>query len=334
MLSERLRRSIATQIEATGGRHDEANIYAGAPGDPGLAGGSGSVSWEINGDLASLAVGGTAAIIMEILHPSVMAGVFTQSSYRTEPLRRARNTLGYVLRTTFGTTAAATRVIEQVKSIHARIGGTRPDGRAYRALDPELIAWVHTCIPWAVMSAFERYNRPLSAAEKNRYLAEQAVIGRMGGADWVPETVAELDDYVERMRPQMAVTEQTASFIDFLAGRSGDLPVTRGERLDRWLGIRSSMLLMPRWARRLTATELSPRLQRLVLHPNNRLKARIVRWAYPELPCKQMASARVERATDHHGGAQGPATQASRLAGGTQTDARGSGAFGSLSHPP
>lgn len=289
MLSERLRRSIVTQIEATGGRHDEAAIYGGAPGDPGLAGGPGSLSWEINGDLASLAVGGTAAIILEILHPSVMAGVFTQSSYRTEPLRRARNTLGYVLRTTFGTTAAATRVIEQVKSIHARIGGRRPDGRAYRALDPELIGWVHTCIPWAVMTAYDRYCRPLSEAEKDRYLSEQAVIGRMGGADWVPETVAELDAYVERMRPQLAVNEQTVEFIDFLAGATDDLPVGRGERLDRWLGIRSSMWLMPAWARRMTATELSPALQRLVLHPNNRLKARIVRWAYPELPCKRMA---------------------------------------------
>lgn len=295
-LSERLRQSIVTQIEATGGRHDEAAIYAGAPGDPGLAGGPGSMSWEINGDLASLAVGGTAAIIMEILHPSVMAGVFTQSSYRTEPLRRARNTLGYVLRTTFGTTAAATRVIEQVKAIHGRVGGTRPDGVAYRALDPELIGWVHTCIPWAVMSAYDRYRRPLSLEEKNRYLTEQAVIGRMGGTDWVPETVAELDAYVERMRPHMAFNEQTASFIDFLGGRTDDLPVGRGERIDRWFGIRSSMLLMPEWARRLTATELSGPMQRLVLHPNNRLKARIVRWAYPDLPCKQMALARMAAA--------------------------------------
>lgn len=296
MLSERLRQHIVTQIEATGGRHDEAAIYAGAPGDPGLAGGPGSMSWEINGDLASLAVGGTAAIIMEILHPSVMAGVFTQSSYRTEPLRRARNTLGYVLRTTFGTTAAATRVIEQVKAIHGRVGGTRPDGVAYRALDPELIGWVHTCIPWAVMSAYDRYRRPLSLEEKNRYLTEQAVIGRMGGTDWVPETVAELDAYVERMRPRMAFNEQTAEFIDFLAGRTDDLPVGRGERVDRWFGIRSSMLLMPAWARRLTATELSPSMQRLVLHPNNRLKARIVRWAYPELPCKRMALERLATA--------------------------------------
>jgi hypothetical protein len=38
-------------------------------------------------------------------------------------------------------------VIERVKKIHSRIGGERPDGRAYRALDPELIAWVHTVHP-------------------------------------------------------------------------------------------------------------------------------------------------------------------------------------------
>ena len=83
------------------------------------------MSWEINGDLASLVVGGTAAIIMEVLHPSVMAGVFTQSTYRTEPQRRARNTLGYVLRTTFGSTSAASGVVERVKRIHAQVGGTR-----------------------------------------------------------------------------------------------------------------------------------------------------------------------------------------------------------------
>jgi uncharacterized protein (DUF2236 family) len=115
----------------------------------------------------------------------------------------------------------------------------------------------------------------------------------MGGTDWVPETVAELEQYVERMRLHMAVNEQTVSVIDFLAGRTDDLPVGRGERVDRWFGIRSSMLLMPGWARRLTATKLQAINQRLLLHPNNRLKARIVRWAYPELPCKQMALERM-----------------------------------------
>ncbi|HEY8155590.1 MAG TPA: oxygenase MpaB family protein, partial [Myxococcota bacterium] len=231
---DRFRGSLLAQLETAGGRHDEPAIYDGEPGDPGLAGGPGSLSWEIHGDLASLVVGGTGAILMEVLHPSVMAGVFTQSSYRTEPLRRARNTLGYVLRTTFGSTPAATRVIEGVRNVHARVRGTRADGVAYQALDPELIAWVHTCIPWAVMNAFDRYRRPLGVLEKNRYLAEQALIGRMGGADCVPETVSELEDYVERMRPRLGVNEQTRSFLDFLAGRTDDFTIGRRERFDRW----------------------------------------------------------------------------------------------------
>jgi len=292
----RLGRRLAEQIEAAGGRHDEPEIYDGEAGDPGLAGGPGSMSWELHGDLASLVLGGTGAILMEVLHPSVMAGVFTQSSYRTEPLRRAKNTLGYVLRTTFGSTPAASRVIEGVKRVHARIQGTRPDGVAYRALDPELIAWVHTCIPWAVMSAYERYRRPLRIEEKNRYLAEQAVIGRMGGADRVPETVAELGDYVEAMRGKLAFNEQTRSFLDFLAGRSDEFPVGRRERLDRWVAIRASMSLMPEWARRLTGTDQPKILQRFWLQPSDRLKASLIRWAYPELPCKRMALARANGA--------------------------------------
>jgi uncharacterized protein (DUF2236 family) len=288
----RLQQRLREQIEAAGGRHDEPAIYDGEPGDPGLAGGPGSVSWELHGDLASLVLGGTAAILMEVLHPSVMDGVFTQSSYRSEPLRRAQNTLGYVLRTTFGSTPAATRVIESVKRVHARVGGTRADGVAYRALDPELIAWVHTCIPWAVMAAYERTRRPLRLEEKNRYLAEQAVIGRMGGAERVPETMAELHDYVESMREKLAFNQQTRSFLDFLAGRSDDVAVGRGERLDRWVSIRASMSLMPEWARHLTGTHQPDVVRRLGLEPVDRLKAWIIRWACPELPCKRMAFAR------------------------------------------
>jgi uncharacterized protein (DUF2236 family) len=286
---QNLRQKIVDDIEAAGGRHDEPEIYGGRPGDPGIGGGPGSISWEINGDLASLVVGGTAAIIMEVLHPSVMAGVFTQSSYRTEPLRRARNTLGYVLRTTFGSTPAATDVIERVKKIHGMVGGVRADGVAYRALDPELIAWVHTCIPWAVMRAFESYNRPLGTAEKDRYLAEQAVIGRMGGADWVPETVSELDDYVEKMRPRLAFTAQTQRFVDFASGRSPEFPAGPVGRFFRRADLRAAMDLMPVWAQELTGTTASELERRLWLRPADAFKARLVRWACPEVPCKRMA---------------------------------------------
>lgn len=282
---------VAT-MEEVGGRHDEAAIYDGPAGDPGLSGGPDSMSWKINGDLASVSAAGSAAVLMEVLHPSVMAGVFTQSNYRGDPLSRARNTLGYVLRSTFGNTQAATRVIEQVKMVHSRINGERGDGVPYQALDPELIGWVHTCIPWAIMMAYERYNGPLTTAEKDQYLTEQALIGRMGGADWVPETVAELTDYVEKMRPYMAFNDQTRQFYDFLVGTSDDIETTGKQRFDMWMGVHGSMMMMPDWARQMTGTYHSPTFDRMALRPSEAFKAKLIRWAVGELPCHTIAKAR------------------------------------------
>ena len=122
-----------------------------------------------------------------------------------------------MLATTFGNTEAATAVIERVKHIHSFVNGTRPDGVSYRALDPELIAWVHTCIPWMILRVFEETNRPLSQHEKDRYLAEQAVIGRMGGADWVPETAAPSSTTMSsRCGRGCRSTRRPREFIDFL----------------------------------------------------------------------------------------------------------------------
>lgn len=289
---EKFRADLVAQLELVGGRHDEPEIYGGEPGDPGLAGGPDSMSWRINGDLGIVGAAGVAAIVMEVLHPSVMAGVSTQSTFRTQPLRRAQNTLGYVLRTTFGSTPGATAVIERVHRIHGHVAGVRPDGIAYEALDPLLIAWVHTCIPWAIMTAYDRYREPLTTLEKDRYLAEQAVIGRMGGADRVPESVAELEDFVAEVRPFLAVNEQTREFIRFLAeGTVGDRPPSHRERVERWFGIRSSMLLMPEWAQDLTGLAHSP-AARLVAPRMERRKADLVRWACPMVPGEELARAR------------------------------------------
>jgi hypothetical protein len=52
------------------------------------------------------------------------------------------------------------------------------------------------------------------------------------------------------------------------------------------------MSLMPAWARHLTGTYLPAPVQRLYLEPRARLEIGLVRWAYPELPCRAMATAR------------------------------------------
>ncbi len=287
------RRRVVSELESVGGRHDELDLYGGEPGDPGLVGGPGSISWELHSDLGVVAAAGSAAVIMEVLHPSVMAGVSQQSTFRTEPIRRAQNTLGYVLRTTFGSTPAATAVIDKVRHIHSFVEGTRPDGVPYRALDPELLAWVHTCIPWAIMTAFDRYRRPLRREERDRYLAEQAVVGRLGGGAGVPESMDELDAFVERIRPELAVNEQTREFVRFLAeGAVEGQEAGARERAERWMGLRGSMMLMPGWARELTGLDHGNAAARLVSDRLERTKVAVVDWAYPVVPCVAIATAR------------------------------------------
>src|SRR5213079_1945815 len=111
---------------------------------------------------------------------------------------------------------------------------------------------------------------------------EQAVIGRMGGAERVPETVAELDEYADRMRPLMAVNAQTQSFLDFLAGKTGDEHEASGrEQFERRLALRASLSLMPEWARRLTGFHHADVVQRAVIDPYNALHGAAVRWAFP-----------------------------------------------------
>jgi uncharacterized protein (DUF2236 family) len=231
---------------------------------------------------------------MELLHPSVMAGVQQLSSYREDPFRRARTTLGYVLTTTFGNTEAATELIDQVKRIHGFIEGERPDGVPFRALDPQLLAWVHTCIPWMVLRSYERYHSALSEAEKDAYLREQAVIGRMAGAADVPESTAELAEFVEAMRPKLAVTEQTMEFFEFLL-TSPFLPSGTPASIDRGLhayAVRAGMSLAPDWARRMTGYHHSPRRQKLLFEPYLRADSRLTRWAFGEPAYVALAKAR------------------------------------------
>jgi uncharacterized protein (DUF2236 family) len=235
-------------------------------------------------------LGGLGAIVMEILHPSVMAGVQDLSSYQEQPERRGRTTFGYVVTTTFGNTKAATRLINTVKRMHSKVEGTRPDGVPYCALDPELIGWVHTCIPWAVMTAYHRYKRPLTDDERDAYLSEQAVIGRMGGAGDIPESYADLRDYVEAMRPKLGVNAQTLEFFEFLMTMpfGADLPGPLKRPLHQFQA-EMGMSLMPSWARRMTGFD-SPALARRVAHePTLFAYARAVRWAFGTPRYKQLA---------------------------------------------
>ena len=289
-----LKRHVVEDLVRQTGQHDQREIFAEPAGDPGLIG-PGSVSWELHSDVSAVTIAGTASIVMELLHPSVVAGVGQQSNYREQPYRRAQTTFGWVVTTTFGSTRAAEALIERVKRMHSRVNGTRPDGEPYRALDPELIGWVHTCIPWGVMTAYERFNRPLSIEEKDRYLAEQSVVGLMSGADEVPTTVAELEAYIEEMRPKLAVGDLTREFFDFLIGGPLGALVPPGPlaRPVKRFQVEAGLSLMPRWAQEMTGFDRPEVAQRLLHAPSMQTYARLLRWSFGTPPWRALADERV-----------------------------------------
>jgi uncharacterized protein (DUF2236 family) len=143
------------------------------------------------------------------------------------------------------------------------------------------------------MTAYERFNRPLSEEEKDRYLVEQAVIGRMGGAGEIPETAAELEEYVEAMRPKMAVTGQTREFFEFLLTSPFGvrLPGPLSRRGNRFQ-VESGMGLMPRWAQELSGFAPSPVAYKTLHEPALHAYARTLRWAFGTPPFRALAEQR------------------------------------------
>jgi len=107
------------------------------------------------------------------------------------------------------------------------------------------------------------------------------VIGRLGGAEWVPTTAAELDDYVEAMRPRLSVNAQTREFIDFLMTSPffPHLPGPVDRQLHRF-AIYAGMSRAPQWARELIGFDRPSALTRVLIDPALQSDARRLRWAF------------------------------------------------------
>jgi uncharacterized protein (DUF2236 family) len=170
--------------------------------DPGMFGPT-SATWQVHADIAML-IGGVRALLLQSLHPLVMAGVADHSAYRTDPLGRLHRTAAFIGTTTFGTTQQANEAIALVRRIHTKVNGHAPDGRPYRANDPHLLAWVHLTEVDSFLLAVRRYGTgSIDAATADRYVAEMAEVGeRLGGRE-LPRARAELRAGIDAYRPEL-----------------------------------------------------------------------------------------------------------------------------------
>ena len=183
--------------------------------DPGLFG-PGSVTWQVHSD-ASMLIGGLRALLLQTMHPLAMAGIADHSQYRTDPFGRLQRTGRYVGTVTFGSVIEVDAAIGGVRRGHERVTGVAPDGRAYAANDPELLAWVHHTLVDSFLRAYQRYGTvPLDAAQADQYVAEQAQLATLIGASTPATSTAELRSWMINRRPELVATNAAREACRFL----------------------------------------------------------------------------------------------------------------------
>ena len=169
-----------------------------------------SVAWRVNAERLTL-LGWSRAILLQLAHPLVAAGVAQHGTFRSTPLApivRLHHTVRAMLSLAFGDDAARERTLDIIRAIHRRVHGVLPHevgsfaaGTPYSAEDPALLLWVHATLVDSMLLAYDRVVSPLSTAERDAYCTEAAAVAVALGArdDEVPRTWAALGGYMDTM---------------------------------------------------------------------------------------------------------------------------------------
>ena len=237
-----------------------------------------SMIWRVHGDVVSMMVGGVSALLLQMLHPAVLAGVWDHSNFRTDMLGRLRRTARFIAATTYGERAEAEAAIARVRAVHSHIGGTLPDGTPYRADDPSLLAWVHVSEAWSFLAAWQHYgDRRLTLAQEDLYYAEFASIGSALGAEALPRNRAGTNQALRNMQPALIADGRTREVARLVLNQTPSNPLAIP--LQRTIA-QAAVDLLPNWARRMHGLQASPVFMKPVVRSGTRQIAKTLRWAF------------------------------------------------------
>lgn len=234
-----------------------------------------SITWRVHGDVTTMMVGGIASLLLQMLHPAVLAGVWDHSAFRTDMLGRLRRTARFIAETTYADRRTAEAAIAKVRQVHERVGGTLPDGTPYRADDPELLAWVHVTEMWSFLAAWQRYGKPLNRADQDRYFTETARIAQALGAHAIPRSKGEADALIVTMRPQLRVDARTQEVAHFVLNQpSPSLALAPAQAAI----FAAAVDLLPDWARTMHGLNRPPAAP--LVRGSTLAIAKTFRWAF------------------------------------------------------
>jgi uncharacterized protein (DUF2236 family) len=152
---------------------------------------------------AVLLLGGGRALLMQLAHPAVAAGVAEHSRFREQRFARLLRTLRLTLAIVYGTREQALAAARQVNNVHRNVAGP-----GYNATDPELLLWVYATLVDTALFVHDRFVRPLRPTERETYYGEMGALATVLGVPTMllPSDVASFERYVERTSAQLEVS--------------------------------------------------------------------------------------------------------------------------------
>src|SRR4051812_9828188 len=114
-----------------------------------------SVAWCYAGDARTM-LGAGSALLLQVAHPTVAAGVREHSNFAEDPWGRLLRTLDFVNLVIYGGPEAAARPRRKLREMHRPIKGAHPDGRPHHPLQPRAYAWVHPTPPQTILPPHPR----------------------------------------------------------------------------------------------------------------------------------------------------------------------------------
>ncbi|WP_405652958.1 oxygenase MpaB family protein [Streptomyces sp. RK9] len=250
------------------------------------------ILWDIAGEYRTL-LALPAAMVLQVAHPAVGAGVDEHSVFRTDPWGRGARSIRSLLLWVYGGEAAADEG-RRLRALHRGIRGTDTRGRRYHALTPANYAWVHATGFPVYLHSRACLGQPFTPAQERQLYAECLQVGRVLGLHDrdMPQSLEEFWPYYRRMLAEEL--EQTAVVRELVAVDTPLPPPDRGPRALRtalrvlWPVLLPGLArlrrfltvgLMPPDARAAVGLAWTPAQERRL-----RRFGRAVRWAYPRLP--------------------------------------------------
>lgn len=191
--------------------------------------------WRVNREWL-MVLSGPRALLLELSHPLVAAGVAQHSNYQGDPLGRLYRTVRMMTDINFGDGRLAKRSAHQVHQCHASVTGQLSRdvgpylaGTRYQANDPLLKLWVLATLVDSIWAVHDLMLQPLSRAEKQAYYVDTQLLGRAFGIppEMMPPTYDDFVNYMDSMltSDMLTVGEDARNIVQALFHAPGLGPV-------------------------------------------------------------------------------------------------------------